>query len=430
MDSERCSNCCGSSIFFSNSICIVLFAAAILSWLIVFNVVNTRNHAVAMIGEFLYRVTEPVLQPIRKRLPNFGGIDISFIVCILIIIFIQWSSSQPRPGLHLVPDAPRPAMGGMRRWLGRHGAPHPEGRPRRHRGRGAPADGRCVLKARVAGGARPRARRTSALARLFARAARRRAARDCACRRRDLARQAAADPRRCPRRRGGARNASGRRPRNDRDADRRKGRCGRACAPRSPPRCGALRRRTVSVPGLAVVLVGHNPASEAYVGSKTKMMAEAGMRSFDHRLPATASEAELLALIARLNARSGRARHPGATAAAAADRSPQRDRGGRPGQGRRRIPSAQCRAAGARAAGARAVHAARMHHARQDRARLARRARCVGDRPLRSSSAGRSPSFCSPETRRSRSRIRRPGTCRRCAGGPTSWWPRSAVPRW
>ena len=67
----------------------VLFAAAILSWLIVFNVVNTRNSAVAMIGEFLYRVTEPLLRPIRDRLPNFGSIDISFIVLILIIIFIR-----------------------------------------------------------------------------------------------------------------------------------------------------------------------------------------------------------------------------------------------------------------------------------------------------------------------------------------------------
>jgi YggT family protein len=68
----------------------VLFAAAILSWLVVFNVVNTRNPAVAMIADFLYRVTEPVLRPIRERLPNFGGIDISFIVLILIIYFIQW----------------------------------------------------------------------------------------------------------------------------------------------------------------------------------------------------------------------------------------------------------------------------------------------------------------------------------------------------
>ena len=55
-------------------------------------------------------------------------------------------------------------------------------------------------------------------------------------------------------------------------------------------------------PGLAVVLVGNNPASESYVGSKVKMTAGSGMRSFDHRLPETTSEAELLALVARLNA--------------------------------------------------------------------------------------------------------------------------------
>src|SRR5215467_855938 len=55
------------------------------------------------------------------------------------------------------------------------------------------------------------------------------------------------------------------------------------------------------VPGLAVVLVGNNPASESYVASKVKMTAGSGMRSFDHRLPATASQAELLTLIGRLN---------------------------------------------------------------------------------------------------------------------------------
>jgi len=56
------------------------------------------------------------------------------------------------------------------------------------------------------------------------------------------------------------------------------------------------------VPGVAVVQVGHNPASEIYVRSKTRQVLEAGMRSFDHRLPETTAEAELLALIARLNA--------------------------------------------------------------------------------------------------------------------------------
>src|SRR5260370_2980548 len=53
--------------------------------------------------------------------------------------------------------------------------------------------------------------------------------------------------------------------------------------------------------GLAVVLVGDNPASEAYVASKKKMSVQTGMQSFDHRLPGNISEAELLALIAKLN---------------------------------------------------------------------------------------------------------------------------------
>ena len=55
------------------------------------------------------------------------------------------------------------------------------------------------------------------------------------------------------------------------------------------------------VPGLAVVLVGANPASESYVRSKSKSTVEAGMRSFDHKLADTTSEAELLALVDRLN---------------------------------------------------------------------------------------------------------------------------------
>jgi len=56
------------------------------------------------------------------------------------------------------------------------------------------------------------------------------------------------------------------------------------------------------VPGLAVVLVGENPASAVYVRSKGKQTVEAGMRSFDHRLPDTVTEGELLALVAKLNA--------------------------------------------------------------------------------------------------------------------------------
>ena len=67
----------------------ILVAAAVMSWLVAFNVVNPRNQFVSMVGEFLYRITEPVLRPIRNVLPNLGGIDISPIIVIIIIWFIQ-----------------------------------------------------------------------------------------------------------------------------------------------------------------------------------------------------------------------------------------------------------------------------------------------------------------------------------------------------
>ena len=67
----------------------ILIAAAVLSWLIAFNVVNTRNQFVSAVAEFLYRITEPLLAPIRNFLPNLGGLDISPIILILIIMFIQ-----------------------------------------------------------------------------------------------------------------------------------------------------------------------------------------------------------------------------------------------------------------------------------------------------------------------------------------------------
>jgi YggT family protein len=67
----------------------LLIAAAVLSWLIAFNVVNTRNQFVAMVADFLYKITEPVLRPIRSVLPSLGGIDVSPVVLILIIILIK-----------------------------------------------------------------------------------------------------------------------------------------------------------------------------------------------------------------------------------------------------------------------------------------------------------------------------------------------------
>ena len=67
----------------------ILIASAVLSWLIAFNVVNTRNQFVSTVWDFLYRITEPALRPIRNMLPNLGGIDISPIILLLVIFFIQ-----------------------------------------------------------------------------------------------------------------------------------------------------------------------------------------------------------------------------------------------------------------------------------------------------------------------------------------------------
>ncbi len=67
----------------------IVLASAIFSWLYAFNVVNPRNQFVGMIGQALYALTEPVLRPIRRLLPNFGGIDISPLVLFLAIFLIQ-----------------------------------------------------------------------------------------------------------------------------------------------------------------------------------------------------------------------------------------------------------------------------------------------------------------------------------------------------
>lgn len=66
----------------------LLVASAILSWLVAFEVVNTRNRVIYVIGDFLYRITEPPLRPIRRLLPNLGGIDISPVVLILVLQFL------------------------------------------------------------------------------------------------------------------------------------------------------------------------------------------------------------------------------------------------------------------------------------------------------------------------------------------------------
>ena len=67
----------------------IIIASAIMSWLVAFGVVNVRNQVIRVVVDLLYRVTEPVLRPIRRFLPNLGGIDISPVVALLLIIVIQ-----------------------------------------------------------------------------------------------------------------------------------------------------------------------------------------------------------------------------------------------------------------------------------------------------------------------------------------------------
>jgi YggT family protein len=86
----------------------VVIASAIFSWLIAFNVVNTRNQFVYSIADMLYRVTEPALRPIRRFLPNLGGIDISPVILILFLMFIT-NVIIPNIALYFI-EPSQPAM--------------------------------------------------------------------------------------------------------------------------------------------------------------------------------------------------------------------------------------------------------------------------------------------------------------------------------
>lgn len=67
----------------------IIIASVVMSWLLMFNVVNTKNPTVLMIMEFLYKATEPVFAKIRRFLPIMGGFDLSPLVLILFLWFIQ-----------------------------------------------------------------------------------------------------------------------------------------------------------------------------------------------------------------------------------------------------------------------------------------------------------------------------------------------------
>ena len=68
---------------------LVIIASAIFSWLNAFNIVNSHNQVINTIGRVLYNLTEPALRPIRRFMPNLGGIDISPVILLLIIMFLQ-----------------------------------------------------------------------------------------------------------------------------------------------------------------------------------------------------------------------------------------------------------------------------------------------------------------------------------------------------
>ncbi len=67
----------------------VIIIAVIMSWLIAFNVVNTRNQIVGMIADFLYRLTEPAFRAVRGWLPHLGGLDLSPLIVLLIVYILQ-----------------------------------------------------------------------------------------------------------------------------------------------------------------------------------------------------------------------------------------------------------------------------------------------------------------------------------------------------
>jgi len=76
----------------SSLITLVIWAMvinAILSWLIAFDVINTRNRAIYQIVHFLDAVTRPILRPVQRVIPPMGGVDISPIIVVIVLVGIQ-----------------------------------------------------------------------------------------------------------------------------------------------------------------------------------------------------------------------------------------------------------------------------------------------------------------------------------------------------
>jgi len=67
----------------------IVIIGVVLSWLVAFNVVNTTNRFIFMVGDFTHRATEPALGRIRRYVPNLGGMDVSPVVLIILLMFLQ-----------------------------------------------------------------------------------------------------------------------------------------------------------------------------------------------------------------------------------------------------------------------------------------------------------------------------------------------------
>ena len=81
----------------------LVIAGAAFSWLVAFNIVDMNSRFIASLGYMLYRLTEPALRPIRRLLPNMGGLDLSPVILILALILARqllWRLLQPTAGYY------------------------------------------------------------------------------------------------------------------------------------------------------------------------------------------------------------------------------------------------------------------------------------------------------------------------------------------
>jgi YggT family protein len=67
----------------------IVIAGTVMTWLVAFNVINTYNRFVYMVNEFLFRVTEPALGPVRRVLPTIAGVDLSPLVLVLLLVLLR-----------------------------------------------------------------------------------------------------------------------------------------------------------------------------------------------------------------------------------------------------------------------------------------------------------------------------------------------------